>query len=503
MEVIFCSGFPTKSSNSMIWLVLISFFSGALLPLAFAPFNVYSVAFILPAILLAVWLRVNSKKAFWLGWLFGIGFFGTGASWIYISIHEFGNSDVFLAGLITFLFVAWMGLYFAVFGFIFRKIFSKVSEVKQCLLVFPALWVLFEYLRSVLFTGFPWILLGYAQLNTPLQGFAPIFGIYGLSLITALIAGALVLLAKKQNFIIKLLAFIIIFGCFGTGWIFKNHAWTKPIGKPIETSLVQGNIPFNIKWDEAYIKENIAVYQRLTLENLSSKLVVWPEGAFPVYPQDATLFIKQLGAVAKLQHSNIIFGLPILNQQTQQYYNGLLLIGDHQGEYLKRHLVPFGEYIPLKNIFGKVMHYFKIPMSGFSVGPKNQPDLIVDHTRIAPFICYEIAFPDEVLNSAEHSELLMTLSDDSWFGKSIALAQHLQMAQMRSLETGRAQILSTNTGITAFISPFGKIEVGAPIDQRVVLTHDIQPMMGKTPLMKWRYYPVMILVLVMLLFAMM
>lgn len=483
----------------MIWLMIVSLLSGAFLPLAFSPFNVYSVAFILPAILLAIWLRVNEKKAFWLGWLFGIGFFGTGASWIYISIHEFGNSNAFLAGLITFIFVIWMGLYFAIFGFFFKKLFSPFSEAKQCLLVFPALWVLFEYLRSILFTGFPWILLGYSQLTTPLQGLAPIIGIYGLSLITALIAGALVLLATKRSAFIKITAFIIIFTCVGLGWIFKDHAWTKSIGKPIKVSLIQGNIPFNIKWDESYVLENVNVYKNLTLENLSSKLIVWPEGAFPVYAENAGSFIQRLNAIAKQHHSNIIFGVPILNQKTQAYYNGLLLIGENHGEYLKKHLVPFGEYIPLKNIFGKAMRYFKIPMSGFSAGPKNQPDLKINNIRIAPFICYEIAFPNEVLNAAEHSELLMTLSDDSWFGKSIALAQHLQMAQMRSLETGRPQLLSTNTGITAFISPFGKIEMGAPIDQRVVLTHDIQPMTGKTPLMRWHYYPVMGLVIIMLL----
>ena len=179
------------------------------------------------------------------------------------------------------------------------------------------------------------------------------------------------------------------------------------------------------------------------------------------------------------------------------------LIGDNQGEYLKRHLVPFGEYIPLQSIFGKAMQYFKIPMSGFSQGPAHQADLIINNIRIAPFICYEIAFPNEVLNSAENSELLLTLSDDSWFGRSIALAQHLQMAQMRSLETGRYQLLSTNTGITAFISPFGKILKGAPIDKRVVITDDVQPMIGKTPLMMWHYYPVMGLIIVMLMMAMM
>ena len=345
--------------------------------------------------------------------------------------------------------------------------------------------------------------MGYSQLTTPLKGLAPIIGVYGLSLVTALIAGALVLLSTKQTRFIKFISLLLIFGSIGLGWIFKNHAWTKPIGNPIKASLIQGNIPQTIKWDASYVMKNINVYKNLTFENLSSQLIVWPEGAFPIYAQDAKKFIQQLGALAKKNHSNIIFGVPILNTKTQQYYNGLLLIGDNQGEYLKRHLVPFGEYIPLQSIFGKAMQYFKIPMSGFSQGPAHQADLIINNIRIAPFICYEIAFPNEVLNSAENSELLLTLSDDSWFGRSIALAQHLQMAQMRSLETGRYQLLSTNTGITAFISPFGKILKGAPIDKRVVITDDVQPMIGKTPLMMWHYYPVMGLIIVMLMMAMM
>ncbi len=482
-----------------ISILLISLFLGALLTLAFSPFNIYSLAFISPAILLFIWLRSSPQQALWTGLLFGLGFFGTGASWIYISIHRYGNASVSLAAFITFLFVLFLACYPATLGYLFRKFFSRTSMLKQCLFIFPALWVTWEYLRSVLFTGFPWLLIGYAQSTTPLQGLAPIIGVYGLSLITVIISGALVLLATRQTGTIKTIALLLIFGLIGLGWAFKNHAWTKPIGKPIKASLIQGDIPQTIKWDQSYIVQNINVYKNLTLTHFSSQLIVWPEGAFPLYAQDAPQFIRLLGKVAKKNHSNIIFGVPILNTKTQQYYNGLLLIGDNHGEYLKRHLVPFGEYIPLQPIFKKAMRDFKIPMSGFSEGPSNQPDLKINKIRIAPFICYEIAFPNEVLDSAEHSELLITLSDDSWFGRSIALSQHLQMAEMRSLETGRYQLLSTNTGITAFISPFGKILQGAPIDKRMVITDNVQPMTNKTPLMVWHYYPVVGAVILMVL----
>ncbi|MCX7121248.1 MAG: apolipoprotein N-acyltransferase [Gammaproteobacteria bacterium] len=481
----------------MIWVSFISLFIGALLPLAFSPFDIYSMAFIIPAILLFVWKKASPKKAFITGWLFGLGFFGTGTSWIFISIHAFGNASTALAALITFLFVAVLAFYPATLGYVFQRYFSRYSDIKKCLLIYPALWVLWEYCRSEFFTGFPWLLLGCTQLTTPLKGLLPVIGTYGLSLIVTVISGALVLLATKQSRFTKIICFVIVFGLIGTGWVLENHAWTKPVGLPIKTSLIQGNIPQEVKWNPAYVMQNINIYKNLTFAHFSSELIVWPEGAFPVYAQDAEKFIHQLGQLAKKNNSNIIFGVPIQNGKND--YNGLLLIGDNQGQYLKRHLVPFGEYTPFYSVFGKAMSYFNIPMSAFSEGPRNQPELKINKIQISPFICYEIAFPIRVLSRAENSEFLITLSDDSWFGKSIALAQHLQMAQVRSLETGRYQLLSTNTGITAVISPFGDIIKGAPIDQRVVITEDVQPMTGETPLMVWRYYPVAGLIILMLL----
>src|SRR3990167_1656580 len=222
----------------MIWISIISLFIGALLPLAFSPFNIYSIAFIIPAILLFLWKNTSPRKALVTGWLFGLGFFGIGTSWIFISIHRFGNSSTILAALITFLFVAMLAFYPATLGYVFRKCFSRFSDAKKCLLVFPALWVIWEYARCEFFSGFPWLLLGYSQLTTPLQGLAPIIGVYGLSLIVAVISGALVLLATRQTRFIKAIALLLIFGLIGLGYAYKNHAWTKPAGIPITASLI-------------------------------------------------------------------------------------------------------------------------------------------------------------------------------------------------------------------------------------------------------------------------
>lgn len=481
--------------------IFLSLFAGCLLPLSFAPFNLYTLSYIAPAILLWVWLQSSYKQAFYSGWFFGVGFFSVGTSWIYISIHQFGNAPVFLAGIFTAAVIAIAALYFGFFGYFFRRFFSRLSDEKNCLLIFPSLWVLSELARSILLTGLPWNLLGYSQLTTPLASFAPIFGVYGLTLITTLISGALVLIITKQRNRIKFISVCFIFGLSGIGFLLHHHAWTKPDGKPIQVSIIQGNIPQTIKWDPNYVAQNINHYKQLTLDHFLSQLIVWPEGAFPIYPQQAKTFIRILGQLAAKNNSNIIFGAPIYHADTKKYYNGMLLIGKNQGEYLKRRLVPFGEYTPLESIFGKLLHFFQIPLSDFSRGPYHQKDFKVDHIRIAPFICFEIIFPEFVLDSTEHSELLLSISDDSWFGKSIALPQQLMMSQMRSLETGRYQLIATNTGISGVVSPFGEMIQSAPIDQQAVITADVLPMTGKTPLMRWHYYPIIFIVIGMMLVA--
>ncbi|MDP1573853.1 MAG: apolipoprotein N-acyltransferase [Coxiellaceae bacterium] len=466
----------------IFWISLFSLLDGAFLVSAFAPFNIDYAAFFLLAVLLFVLIRVTPKQALWIGFLFGLGFFGAGISWIYISIHSYGNASVALASLITFLLIAFLALFPATLCYVFRKCFSRFSPALQCLIIFPVLWTGWELIRGSILSGFPWLLIGYTQLKTPLSGLAPIVGVYGLSFITLIISGALVLISEKKSLKIHCLSLGLIVLFFGSGMLFNKHAWTTPVGKPFSVSLIQGNIPQIVKWDPNYALQTINVYKQLTIENIDHQLVIWPEGAMPVYSNDAELFIRKLGELAKAHQSNIIFGIPI--QESNHAYNGLLLIGDNNGKYLKKHLVPFGEYTPFKPLIEKVTNYFKIPMSDFDAGPNDQAPLTVDHFRIAPFICYEIIFPLRVWQESINSNVLLSLSDDSWFGKSLAPWQQFQMAEMRSLETGRPQLVATNTGVTAFISPFGRKVAMAPLEKQAVLTQMVQPMEGKTPLMR-------------------
>lgn len=481
--------------------LLLSLIAGALLPFSFAPFNIYSFAFISLAVLLYGWLKATPARALLQGWLFGLGYFGIGISWVYISIHQYGKAPAALAGFITLLLILVMSLYPATLGYVFRKLGQRKSVTIQCLCLFPALWVVWEFFRAYLLSGFPWILVGYSQLTSPLHGLAPLFGVYGLSLATTLISGCLVLVAQRNGYGTKIGCVIIIAILVLVGWFYSGRSWTKPMSDKLKVSLIQGNIQQTIKWQPNRVPSILNTYLKLTKQHWKSRLIVWPEAAIPTFPQQLASFIQQLRADAKQHGSTILTGIPLSNAAGNRYYNGLILIGSDQGQYAKRHLVPFGEYVPFPTIFNALFAGFNFPMSDFSKGPSKQPMISIGQLKLAPFICYEIIFPLEVLDSVKGKNLIVTISDDSWFGKSIALAQHMQMAQMRALETGRYELLGTNSGITAFINPFGQIIKAAAIDKRSVITDTIRGMQGNTPLMNWKYYPVAGMLLLLLLIA--
>lgn len=485
-----------------MWLALISLLAGASLPLAFAPFNFFTITYLAPAVLLWIWLRSTLWQAFYRGLFFGFGFFGVGTSWVYISVHSFGNAPIPLALFITFLMISTLALYIAFQGFFSRLFFQKKSIMIQSLCVFPAMWIIFEGLRAWLLTGFPWLSLGYSQLNTPLHAFAPLFGVYGVSLIVCLISGSLVILAMPlKDTRLKLLAVLIIIALIGSGLLLKGKQWTKPTGEAITVSLVQGNIQQTLKWDPKELINILKIYKDMTDKLWNSRLIIWPEAAVPILPHDIKAYYTLMSTAAKQHGDYLIIGSPLYNASTQKFYNGLRMIGAGHGVYYKKHLVPFGEYTPLPSVLGVLMKKLDIPMSNFSKGPKKQAPLKMGNINIAAFICYEIAFSREVLRDAVNTQLLINISDDSWFGHSIALDQQVQMAQFRALETGRPLLSATNTGVTAIINPFGKIAKALPIDKRDALTGIIMPMTGKTPLMFWNYYPVIIFVLLLLVIA--
>jgi len=473
---------------------------GALLPLAFAPIHLYFLAFAIPALLLWIWRQCNKKQAFFSGWLFGFGFFIVGISWIYISLHTYGGVPFWAAGLVTISFIALLSLLFAVQALIFKLFPDKV--VSQAFLSFPFLWILFEWIRCWLFTGLPWLFLGYSQTTTIVGAFAPIFGVYGVSLFTLWISAAIIVFfldkrLKSRFFSISMLTFIIVVGS-----ILYAGCWTQPAGQPIKVSLVQGNIPLSIKWEPGKLNKILSKYYNLTEKHWTSSIIVWPEAAVPAPSQAISSYLDALKYLAQKNHSVIITGIPVIRMQNHEirYYNGMTTIGQKQPQlYLKQHLVPFGEYMPLRPIFGWFLKDFQIPLGDQTPGPKKQPAFVVNHINFAPFICYEIAYPNQVLNNTKGSNMIVVVTDDTWFGHSLAAGQHLQMAQMRALETGRYILFATNSGITAVINPKGEIVKALPSNKTGVLTSTVIPVKGNTPLMRWHYYPLEALLIILLL----
>ena len=453
---------------------------GALLTLSFAPFHIWPLAIISPATLLLVLLSASALRSFWRGWLFGIGFFATSIYWVFISMHTYGQANEFFAGLATAALVLFIAVIFiAIPSYCFTKFFTK-NNVFKIIIVFPILWVIFEWLRSWLFTGFPWLLLGYSQMDSPLRGLAPILSVYGVSLATCLNSSLIVFCYKAQRKKISIIISIILLTLLWMGgYLLTKMYWTKPIGNPIQISMIQGNIPQSVKWSSEQFTKTLKIYTRLTQKNWNSQIIIWPEAAITLTQIQVQPFLNQMSTLAKQHDSAIILGIPIAIKN--HYYNGMLVLGNGKGMYLKRHLVPFGEYLPFRSFFKFFSRYVQIPMSDFSAGKLKQEKFIAHQVLLAPYICYEIIYPQEVRKTLDDAKAIVVISDDSWFGHSIANAQHLQMTQMRALETGREILLSTNNGMTAIINSKGQVIKQLPPYKRAVLTGKLQGYTGKTP----------------------
>lgn len=476
--------FLTQKSGNFLAIL-----AGALLTLAFAPFSYYPLAIIAPALLLGTWLSVTPKQALWRGWLFGLGFFGTGVYWVFISIHTYGNASTPLALIITAVFIAILAIFPALNGYLLNRIFPRDNSTKL-LCGFPILWVIFEWIRSWIFTGFPWLLLGYSQINSPLRGYAPIFSVYGISLAALICSGLLIFSLLNK----KILYLILIFGIFLLGFCLNLIVWTQPY-KKVQVTLVQGNIPQDLKWTYEQVLPTLDLYRNLSKDHWNSQIVIWPEAAIPIVLDDAMEYVHEMSKTAKKNHSALITGIPLKDDAKNAYYNGVIALGEGSGLYLKHRLVPFGEYIPLKKIFDPVFKdILNIPLPDSIPAKQSDDYLVADGLKIATFICYEIAFPLQVRFTDENINMILTVSNDAWFGDSIAQPQHLEMGQMRAIELGRPVLFVSNNGITAIINADGKIQARAPQFVQTTLTGQVQTTTGKTP---WQRFSLGLLLIIM------
>ena len=486
--------------NPSIFLVqcIIALLLGIVLTFAFAPYEIFPLAVLAPAGLLALWTKTtSSRRAFFLGYFFGLGFFGAGVYWVFISIHVFGGASTWISFLITLGFIAFLALYPGSVGYFLVRYFPHHS--KRLTYAFPALWVFSEWIRGWFLTGFPWLFLGYSQTNSPLKGYAPILGVYAISFAICISSGLIVnaVIQYRQQAYRHLYLNLFTFACI---WILGGALsfipWTQPQDKPISVSLVQGNIPQVVKWSPEHLQLSIDRYIDLTQPLWGkSNLIIWPETAIPIPLQNIEAIINELNNKAKSSGSTLILGLPIQNSTQSGYYNSVITLGEKNSVYSKRWLVPFGEYTPLTNIFSKILNIMQLPTSEMVAGQIQQKALDIYHHKILPSICYEIAFPELTRTADKKVDMLLVVTNDAWFGNSNAEPQHLQMAVMRALEFKKPILFVSNDGITAIITPDGRIAESLPPRQTAVLTSSVQPMTGLTPWLSYGFGPLFLILI--------
>lgn len=476
-----------------MWRLLASFAAGILSVGGFAPFNLYPLGVLGLAVLFWQWHHATSaRSAFWAGFAFGLGLFAAGVSWIYISLHDFGGMAAWLAGLATLLFCAFLALFPASAGALFLHLRSRKSAL---LWLAPALWVLQEWIRGWIFTGFPWLALGYSQVpHSPLSAYAPIVGAYGVSYLGSMLAGLLVWCIVYRRERIPLvwgLAGIALM--MAMGWGLRLVVWTTPTGHPTSVSLIQGNIAQEMKWQPEKTAQTLALYAQLAAE-YPAKLIIFPETALPLFESDLPAdYREKLVQMARQNGGDIVAGLPTGSPRAS-YYNSVLSFGTAPTQaYHKFHLVPFGEYIPLKAVWGWIIEVLHIPLSDFARGSIMQRPLQVAGQSVAMNICYEDVFGEEIIRQLPAATVLANVSNVAWFGDSLALWQHAQISQMRALETGRMMLRATNTGLTAVISTKGELLQYLPPYRKGVLQTTVTGYTGSTPYIRWGNAPVLII----------
>ncbi len=484
--------------------LFLALFAGMATTLAYAPYSLPLLGIICPALLLILWQNRTPKQSTLIGFCYGLGLFGTGTGWIFISVHEFGNLSTPLALLATLILVSYEALFPALLGYCLAR-FAPSLGATRFLVFFPSSWVLLEWIRSGFMTGWHWIILGYSQMDTPLGGYAPLIGVYGLSFLSVFTAGlvAYSLLSASSKLrhvprpsILSLLweaklNVILLAIIWVNGALLTAYPFTAINGKSLTVSMIQGNVPQELKWQPDQLQSIVNEYHRITRKYWSSDLIIWPEAAIPTLSTVAEPFLASLQKEAIKNNSHVLLGIPVA--EGRDFYNAILLLGKTEGYYYKRHLVPFGEYLPLKSAFMPLLTALDIPMSDFSKGPLHQPLLVINDVHMASFICYEIVEPDEVRRALAQAELMVTITDDSWFDGSIAAEQHLQMARMRCLENGLPQLFLSSRGASAIIDHLGHITHSLPEHKKGVITASVSSVQGKTPWRQWGSWPVLIL----------
>ena len=479
--------------------------AGMLFPLAFAPFDLWIIG-IVSLMVLVFSLDIHNG-----GWtvlryyLFSLGMYGVGASWIFVSINTYGGASGLLAGMLVALFVTLYSL-----TGVFAAGLHLLIDKRLRIAVFPAVWVLLEWFRSWFLTGFPWLFAGYGHLETPLTGFAPVTGVLGLSFFCALTAVLLystVLRLLRGDRIAGSLfgklagsrwagvGFVIVIWC--AGLLMARIEWAIPFRENVQVSVVQGNIEQHTKWRQSMIHPILNTYLTLTNKEWGREIIVWPEASITLFRESAGSILRALDRRGKQAGTTLVLGIPD-RDEAGQFLNTAVSVGEGTGSYIKRRLVPFGEYVPMEDQLRGLITFFDLPMSRNQAGPWDQIPLLAGSLKLSLSICYEVVYAELVRKTVDRPDLFITISNDTWFGHSIGPEQHLQMAAMRALENGRWMIRATNNGITALIDHQGKVQARLSSFEPGVLRGSVSIMKGVTPYHQTGQWPVLVLCFLMI-----
>ncbi len=465
-----------------------AFLLGAASVFGFAPFHLFPIPLATLAALAWLWQGATPRAAAMQGFVFGAGCFLAGVSWVYVSMHVFGGMPPLLAGLAAFLFCCLLAVFPALAGFAFARLRS--GRLWTDALLFASAWTLTEWLRSWVLTGFPWLSFGYAQTPpSPLAGYAALLGVYGVGFVAALVAVLCGLtLQRREHWLPSGAAVVVMLGA-GAG--LATIEWTQPVGKPVSVSLLQGNIEQSLKWKPERLQQSLETYLRLARAH-PAQLIVLPETALPLMldqlPRD---YVAELRRPAQERNGDVLLGIAAQDAQGRYYNSAVGFSQEGIQHYRKSHLVPFGEFTP--PAFAWTLALLKIPMSNFSPGAVAQPPLALAGQKVAVNICYEDVFGGEIIRALPEATLIVNLSNTAWFGDSLAQPQHLQIAQMRALETGRPMLRATNTGMTAIVSPQGRVERLLPPFSEGALVGEVSGYTGATPYVRWGNAAVLLL----------
>ncbi|MBT3425196.1 MAG: apolipoprotein N-acyltransferase [Gammaproteobacteria bacterium] len=468
-----------------VWLKFaLAILAGILMAFSFAPFEWWPLSIGAIVLLLYTIDKATIKQAVVCHYLFALGLFSVGISWLYVSIHTYGGASAALAVILVLLFVIFWSISFLPQAWLYARFIRQWRH--GLVLGYPIIWVLGEWFRGWFLTGFPWFYLGYSHLQSPLASFAPIAGVLAVSLVACLLATFLFCLLVKRRKRYGVLSLSVFFLALGAAEL----EFVTP-GKTIQVAAVQGNIDQHSKWQRSMVMPIVNHYRGLTEAVWGVDLVVWPEAAITVLRSDATSLLAPLRQISQAKDTALLTGIPDLNDQGR-FLNSAVVIGNTPGQYVKQRLVPFGEYVPFERYLRGLIRFFDLPMSRNVAGSPGQTPLMAGDISLSVSICYEVVYPELVRSNVLAPGLLVTISNDTWFGRSSGPDQHMQIASMRALENGRYLLRATNNGITALVDHKGRIVSQLPRDTAAVLSAEVPIMQGLTPYHRFGQMPLLI-----------